>query len=223
VTNNSYPADAGSDLYLLTVMGVPKTTTAAEAREVHNATAGNPEGVEGAKSLGDLSHNVYLPADGSNRLMFLDNWNTPTGVGTFFANEQVQQGADVLWAEREAVLWMRADGFGSYHLPASTGGSVGAIGIMRAPVSSYDAARDAFHADSVAKINASRRFGLLAHTLWVPLQGDTQEVFGVDYWMDADAMNEWYAQAEYDSLGVAFTGAPESSTLLPAGKDWIEW
>ena len=223
MTTTSYPADAGSGLYLLTVMGVPTTKTADEARELHNATAGNPDGVEAAKSFGDLSHNVYLPADGSNTLTFLDTWNSPTGLGSFFAQEQVQQGAAALWSEREAVLWMPAEGFGSYQLPAPSGASVAGLGIMRAPVSSYDAARDVFHADSVAKINASRRFGLVAHTLWVPLQGDTLEVFGVDYWLDTAQMDAWYAQADYSAFGAAFTGAPETATLVPAGRDWIEW
>jgi hypothetical protein len=46
---------------------------AGASRDLHNATAGNPDGVAVAKSLGDLSHNVYLPAsDGDERLLFLD-------------------------------------------------------------------------------------------------------------------------------------------------------
>jgi hypothetical protein len=227
MTDITYPADAGADLYLLTVMGTPTTGSVTETRDLHNATVGNPDGVAGAKALGDLSHNVYLPSDGTNRLLFLDTWNTPTGVGQFFSDEQVLQGAAALFAEREAVLWMPAAGFGSYNLQVPSGKTVAGIGIMRAPVADYEVAGKAFHADSVAKINAGRQFGLIAHTLWVPLPvpgtKPATEVFGVDYWLDADQMDKWYASASYDTVGAAFTGAPESSTLRPAGSGWIEW
>jgi hypothetical protein len=228
VSTATYPADAGADLYLLTVLGKPNAGAPVAARDLHNATAGNPRGVAAAKSLGDLSHNVLLPAsDGDERLLFLDTWNSPTGASQFFSDAQVLEGGAALFADREAVLWMRADGFGSYTLPVPSGRSVGAIGLMRAPVSSSDAAAPAFRADSAAKINASRQLGQIAHQLWVPVPvpGETPatEVLGVDVWLEKGDMDTWYASASYDDLGVAFTGAPVTSIWTPAGKDWIEW
>jgi hypothetical protein len=228
VSEPTYPADAGENLYLLTVLGTPNAADPAGAKDLHNQTAGNPGGVAAAKSLGDLSHNVFLPtSDGDGRLLFLDTWNSPTGLGQFFSDEQVQHGGAALFADREAVLWMPAAGFGSYSLPVPSGRSVGAIGIMRAPVSSFDAAAPAFAADSAAKINAGRQLGQIAHLLWVPapMPGSTPttEVLGLDVWLDAKQMNSWYASATYDHLGPVFTGAPATSTWAPAGKDWIEW
>ena len=228
MTGITYPADAGPDLYLLTVLGTPTTGSGAASRDLHNATAGDPGGVAAAKSFGDLSHNVFLPAaEGDDRLLFVDNWNSPPGLGTFFADEQVQQGAGALWADREAVLWMPGPGFGSYRLPVPSGRTVAAIGLMRAPVVSTKKAAPAFHADSTAKINASRQFGLVAHELWVPApmpgSDPAVEVLGVDYWLDVDQMNEWYASAEYADLGPAFTGAPVTSTWMSAGSEWVEW
>jgi hypothetical protein len=228
VSKQNYPADAGAETYLLTVLGTPNTDTPAAARDLHNQTAGDPGGVAGAKALGDLSHNVFLPAGKDDkRLLFVDTWNSPTGLGQFFGDEQVQQGGAALFAEREAVLWMPAAGYGSYSLPVPSGRSVGAIGLMRAPVSSYEAAAAAFHADSSAKANASRQLGQIAHQLWVPVPmgGPTPptEVLGVDYWLDESQMNDWYTAATYDDLAPVFTGAPATSTWIPAGKNWIEW
>jgi hypothetical protein len=228
VSESSYPADAGADLYLLTVLGKPNSGAPSASRELHNQTAGNPGGVAAAKSLGDLSHNVFLPtSDGIDHLLFLDTWNSPTGLGQFFSDEQVQQGGAALFADREAVLWMPAAGFGSYLLPVPSGRSIGAIGLMRAPVSSFDAAAPAFTADSAAKINAGRQLGQVGHQLFVPVPmgGATPatEVLGVDFWLDEKQMNKWYADASYDHLGPVFTGAPVTSTWAPAGKDWIEW
>jgi hypothetical protein len=228
MTGITYPADAGPDLYLLTVLGTPTTGSGAKSRDLHNQTAGNPGGVAAAKSFGDLSHNVFLPAaKGDDRLLFIDNWNSPTGLGTFFADEQVLQGAAALWTDREAVLWMPAPGFGSYRLPVPSGRTVAAVGLMRAPVVSTENAAPAFHADSTAKINASRQSGLVAHELWVPvpMPGSTPavEVLGVDYWLDAKQMDAWYETAEYAALGPVFTGAPVTSTWTPAGSEWVEW
>jgi hypothetical protein len=227
VSKKNYPTDAGAGTYLLTVLGTPNSDTPAAARELHNLTAGDAGGVAAAKSLGDLSHNVFLPADsGDKRLLFIDTWNSPTGLGQFFSDEQVQKGGAALFADREAVLWMPAAGFGSYTLPVPSGRTVGAIGIMRAPVSSFEAAEGAFHADSAGKANASRQLGQIAHTLWVPVPMDNTpatEVLGVDYWLDKGQMNDWYASATYDDLGPVFTGAPATSTWTPAGADWVEW
>ncbi len=228
MNNQKYPADAGAELYLLTVLGTPNAKSPSEARDLHNMTAGNPGGVAGAKALGDLSHNVFLPASkDEKKLLFLDTWNSPTGVGQFFSDAQVLEGGAALFADREAVLWMPAAGFGSYVLPVPSGRSVGAIGLMRAPVSSLDAAQAAFHADSASKINASRQLGQVAHQLWVPvpMPGSTPavEVLGVDFWLDVNDMDEWYASAEYTELGAAFTGAPVTSTWTTAGGDWVEW
>ena len=58
VNDATYPADAGAELYLLTVLGTPKGVSPEKATDLHNMTAGNPQGVAAAKSLGDLSHNV---------------------------------------------------------------------------------------------------------------------------------------------------------------------
>jgi len=228
VSNPTYPADAGASLYLLTVLGKPNSGKPAGARDLHNATAGNPGGVDAAKSLGDLSHNVFLPASADDdRLLFLDTWNSPTGVGQFFSDAQVLEGGAALFADREAVLWMPAAGFGSYSLPVPSGRTVGAIGLMRAPVSSFDAAGPAFAADSASKINASRQLGQVAHQLWVPVPmpggAPATEVLGVDVWLDKADMDTWYASATYDELGSSFTGAPVTSVWTPAGNDWVEW
>lgn len=228
MSKQNYPADAGAATYLLTVLGTPNTPSPAAAKDLHNQTAGNAGGVAAAKSLGDLSHNVYLPlGKDDKRILFMDTWNSPTGLGQFFSDEQVQHGAEALFADREAVLWMPAAGFGSYSLPVPSGRTVGAVGIMRAPVASYEAAEAAFLADSSEKANASRQLGMVAHQLFVPIPmgGPTPatEVLGVDYWLDATQMDEWYAGATYDHLGPVFTGAPATSTWKPSGTGWVEW
>ena len=217
-----------TDLFLLTVLGTPTTGSGAASRDLHNATAGDPGGVAAAKSLGDLSHNVFLPAVADDaRLLFIDTWNDPAGLGTFFADPQVLEGAAALWADRDAVLWMPAAGSGSYRLPVPSGRSVGAVGLMRAPVTSSAAAAAAFQSDADSTITASRAAGLIAHEMWVPapMPGSepATEVLGVDYWLDADSMNAWYATAEYPDLAPVFTGAPVTSTWAPAGSDWVEW
>jgi hypothetical protein len=228
VNDVTYPADAAAEIYLLTVLGTPKGVTPEKAVDLHNMTAGNPGGVAAAKSFGDLSHNVFVPALAETRLLFLDTWNSPQGLGQFFADEATQHGAEMMWDNYQPTLWMPAAGFGSYYLPAPTGKSVGAVGLMRAPVSSFDAAGPAFHADSSAKINASRQFGMIGHTLWVPVPmgpgaPTAVEVLGVDYWVDTEGMNAWYEIAGYDQLAPVFTGAPETSAWKAAGSTWVEW
>ena len=81
-----YPSDASAATFLLTVRGTFAASSVEEARGIHNMTAGNPAGVEAARSLGDLSHNVYIGMgeDHNRELLFIDYWNSLTGLGQFF-------------------------------------------------------------------------------------------------------------------------------------------
>src|SRR5262249_42756971 len=83
-----YPPDAGAQPFLLTVRGTITAPSVADAREIHNSTAGAPPSVAAARSLGDLSHNVYASLGSSREILFIDVWNSLSGLGQFFANPQ---------------------------------------------------------------------------------------------------------------------------------------
>ena len=111
--------------YLLTIRGQLKPATVEESRNVHNMTAGNPAGVAAARSLGDLSHMVYVPS-GQNggpasELLILDVWNNLDGLNQFFSGHDVQAGGDMIFTGREPVVWMPARGAFTYHLAAPKG------------------------------------------------------------------------------------------------------
>ena len=112
-------------MFLLTIQGtlLPKTLTDASA--IHNKSAGDPNSVAAARSLGDLSHMVYLPTDkpssGAGDVLFIDQWTSIDGLNTFFANPDVQKGADLIFSKRDPVVWVPAEGFYTYHLPAPYG------------------------------------------------------------------------------------------------------
>jgi hypothetical protein len=225
----SYPADAGATTFLLTVQGRVTAPAATDVRELHNATAGSPEGVAAARALGDLSHNVYTRVDEpADELLFLDHWNSPTGMGQFFADPQVQAGAAKLWAEREGVLWAATSGFGNFHLAIPSGRSVAGVGLLRVGVTSLEAAAAAFTAYASATINTSRRHGIVSHTTWsrIPDPGEepAPEIIGVDLWMDIDQMREYYDLGlGYEQLGKVFAGRPETSVWQSAPGEWVEW
>src|SRR3974390_2516827 len=74
----TYPADATATTYLFTLRGKVNTPTVADARELHNKTAGSADGIAVARALGDLSHNVYTSAGngaGSDEILIIDYWN----------------------------------------------------------------------------------------------------------------------------------------------------
>ena len=194
----AYPADAGADIFLLTVRGTPRADSADAARDLHNATAGAPAGVAAARALGDLSHNVFLPAESSElKLLFIDTWNSPSGVGQFFGDPQVAQGAEGLFADRTATLWAPAPGHGSYSLPTPAGRSIAAVGWLKAAVTSPEAAQKAFAAHADASINRARMSGQVAHQIWLPVSMEGAapplEVLGLDFWQDVDQMVAFYS------------------------------
>jgi len=226
----TYPPDAGAATFLLTVRGTTATPSLDAARATHNATAGAPQSAAGARSLGDLSHNVFAPISPelSGQLLFIDFWNSLSGLGNFFANPHVQEAAGQLFSKRDGIVWSRLDGFGDLHLLVPSGRSSAAVGLIQVSVTSLEAAAAAFTAYASATINTARSYGIVSHSTWarVPNPGEpaTSEVIGLDLWMDADRMNEYYdLSLGFDHLGPVFAGAPDTSVWRSAPGEWVEW
>jgi len=143
----AHPAGATATTYLLTLRGKVSTPTVAGARELHNKTAGSAGGIAAARALGDLGHNVSTSAGGgagSDQVLIIGCWNSRSGFGQFFADPQVQAGAELLFTEREGTLWAPTSGFGGFHLAAAA----------------------AFRAYAAATINTARKYGQIAHATW---------------------------------------------------------
>jgi hypothetical protein len=226
----TYPPDAGAATYLLTVRGATVPASTEEARTLHNATAGHPAGVEAARSLGDLSHQAFTPCGDAQagELLFIDFWNSLSGMAQFFSDPQVQAGGSQLFSRRDTPLWAATSGFGSFHLTVPSGKQVTGVGLLRATVSSLEKAADAFTSYAAVTINRSRRHGLVSHSVWtrVPGPGEPQalEVLGVDMWMDAGQMNGYYDLGlGFDHLGPVFAAPPDTSVWQSAPGDWTEW
>jgi hypothetical protein len=198
---------------------------------MHNQTAGSPEGISGARALGDLSHSVFTPLLGApgaedNELLFLDVWKDASGIGTFFSNEQVQQGAAILFSEREAVIWMPAAGAFGFELPAPMSLSGRYLGILRGPIDHPQHAMDTLRKVHEAGISDARRLGQLSHQLFirVPMPGESGplEALGLDLWADAAGMSEHYSTLS--GFEAAFNGDIQTSVWEQgSGGSWIEW
>ena len=170
------------------------------SRELHNATAGAPQGIAAARSLGDLSHNVYSAVnDGSDTILFIDHWNSLTGLGEFFGDPQVQAGAGQLFAERDAVVWGPTSGFGNHHLALPSGRLGHRCRRVRVAVSSLDAAAAAFHRlrgghdqhRAAPWAAVAQHVGADRH----PGEAVAPEILGVDLWTDVEQMNAFYELA----------------------------
>jgi len=213
---------------LLTVRGTV-IPTGDELRELHNQTAGSAEGVAAARSLGDLSHKVYLPVPGlpgasEKELLFIDVWRDGQGLATFFSDAQVQHGASLLFSEREAAVWMPATGAFGFELDAPTDRPGRYVGIVRGPVSGPAEATAVFAELMALHLADARRRGQLSHQLYVSLpQPDAvTEVLGIDVWADPAGMGEHYAQLS--GFERAFSGEPATSVWhADSGGQWTEW
>ncbi len=225
----TYPDDAGATPYLLTVRGRPVTAATDATRETHNATAGAPQSVAAARALGDLSHNVYLGlGDNEGEVLFIDIWNSLSGLGRFFGDPQVQEAGGHLFAERQPDVWAPTEGFGTFHLQVPSGSAVHGVGILRATLSSPDKAADAFSAYAAATMNVARTYGLASHSTWLrvpdPGAADPAEVLGVDTWTDVGEMNRFYDLGlGYEHLGPVLGDRTETSIWRSAPGAWVEW
>lgn len=220
---------------LLTVRGTYVPPTLDAMRELHNATAGSDEGIAAARSLGDLSHNVFAPALKSPRagatageLLFIDWWDDPKGLWSFFSNPQVQAQGSKLFSARDASVWLPARGSSSYHLPAPRAKGQRFVGMVRGQIASPDRALAAFATVDAKAQRDARRRGLVSHQLFVtlPASGNAapQELLGLDVWCDFDGMTEHYNDATHlAGLGDAFSGRPQASVWEQPAGSWSEW
>ncbi|HLF42000.1 MAG TPA: hypothetical protein VJA46_00575 [Acidimicrobiia bacterium] len=216
---------------LLSVRGKTVPTVRDAARNLHNQTAGSPQGIAGARALGDLSHSVFTPLPGvpgadENELLFLDVWKDVAGIGTFFSDEVVQQGAALLFSEREAVIWMPAEGAFGFELPAPMHLTGRYLGIARGLIDDPEHAIDVFRKTHESSISDARRLGQLSHQLFirVPMPGQPTELeaIGLDLWADSGGMGEYYSALS--GFEAAFSGETQTSVWEQAtGGIWTEW
>jgi hypothetical protein len=225
-TNQTLP------LYLLAIRGTLAPSTLEAARSIHNATAGAPANVAAAQSLGDLSHMVYVPLGehtaGAGEFLILDVWNNLDGLNQFFANPQVQEQAGQIFRARDPVVWVPADGFLSYHLPAPYGKNERIVAVVRGTVRSRREAQAAHNAIVASQVNKARKAGDLSHQAYFrlapPESPEALEFFAVDVWMGAAGMGQFYEDPEFmHGFEGLFAAAPSTSVWTHPAGDWVEW
>lgn len=223
-------------LYLLTIRGTLSPATIEEARKIHNMTAGDPAGVAAAKSLGDVSHMVYVPlahdghaqAHGAGEFLIMDLWTSTDGLNTFFSDHKVQEGGAMIFSERDPVVWTPAHGFTSYQIPAPSGMNDRYVTTARATVKSLEEACE-LHNKAVAKtVSKARKAGNLSHESYLrtaaPGSPEALEWLGVDVWMRPDEMMSLYEDPEFlEGFDHMFTGEANVGIWVHPKGDWIEW
>ncbi len=212
----------------LTVRGTSVRTGDA-MRVLHNETAGSPQGIAAARSLGDLSHKVFAPLGGDakpDELLFLDVWVDPAGIQKFFAHPDVAAQGAQLFKHKDPTVWMPARGSYSYSLPAARDKHERYVGIVRGPIASPEQAIEIFRAIDRGAVADARKRGLLSHELFIKLgpPGAPLELLGIDVWCDRAGMDAHYDDPTHmQGLGKAFTGEPSASTWQQAPGMWSEW
>lgn len=223
-------------LYLLTIRGTLAPDTLEAARKIHNQTAGNPDGVAAAKSLGDVSHMVYVPMQpdghaktkGAGEFLIMDLWYSMEGLNTFFADKQVQEGGAMIFSDRDPVVWAPAEGFTSFHIPAPFGNNDRIIAIVRGTVNSKEEAKKLHDAAMTKTISKARKLGMLSHEAYfrmaAPGSPEALEFLGVDVWMSGEGMGDFYGDEDFlAGFNHLFTAEAADSVWVHPKGDWIEW
>ena len=223
-------------LYLLTIRGTLSPDTLEAARKVHNQTAGDPAGVAAAKSHGDVSHMVYVPmehdghakTEGAGEFLIMDLWYSMEGLNTFFADKQVQQGGDMIFSQRDPVVWAPAEGFTSFHIPAPSGINDRIVAIVRGTVNSVAEAKKLHDTAMTKTISKARKLGILSHEAYfrmaAPGSPEALEFLGVDVWMSGEGLGDFYSDEDFlAGFNHLFTGEAADSVWVHPKGDWIEW
>ena len=219
-------------VFLLSIRGTLAPTTLETARAAHNEHAGTLQNITAARTLGDLSHMVYTAVEGggaaANEVLFLDQWNSLEGLNTFFAHPQVQEGGAMIFAQRDPVIWMPAEGFYGYHFPAPSDQTQRTIGIVRGPVVSREHALQMHNALVGPIVNTARAAGSMSHEAYFrlasPGAAEALEFFAVDVWYNAAGMAQFYQNPQFLAGFQKMFAAMPSATVWahPAGQ-WVEW
>ena len=225
------PAD-GKDgtVYLLTIRGTIKSASYETARPIHNQTAGNPEGVATCRSLGDLSHNVYVPMAPAKplELLILDRWTSVQGLGKFFSDPRVSEGGSMIFESRDPVVWAPVDAIPAFALPAPATRSERYVGLFRGKMKDRDKAIDVWASAIRKNLNLARLHGQCSEQTFIrapePGGAPSTEMLGVAVWHDADGMNAFYR--ETGALGFfdqILAAPPTTSVWRQAPGEWTEW
>ena len=218
---------------LLTVMGKVIPTSVEATCKLHNETTGDPRGVAAAKSLGDMSHMIFMPTNAETAfngdLLFMDIWNNLDGHNAFFSDPQVQGVANMMFTTREAIVWIKIDSFLNFQFPAPTGKNQRIVGLVRGTVKSIEEASNIHNAAIETQVIAARAAGIVSHEFYVrmavPGSAEALEVLGVDVWMNAESMMKHYGSPEFQNSGLykMFASKPSSSTWVHPKGEWVEW
>ena len=242
-------------LTLHTTRGTRNPETLSEARIMHNTfvTEGPHPGIEIARSLGDISHNVYAPASevGSlsdvtpGELLFIDYWADPDGMERFFSNPFAQEAGDRLFSSRDESEWMPAPAAFTFQVPARAGTPARFVGMMRARVRSAEEATTVLARLVSTNLRASRRRGQLSHNLFVRLAGvvadrpasnarrsrglsdpastNPVEILSIDSWGTLEGLKEHYSDATAMSGLDGTLAGPLAVSVWEQVSGFSEW
>jgi hypothetical protein len=223
---------SNANIYLLSIKGTLASPTLEASRGIHNDTAGAPANVAAARSLGDLSHMVYVPTHAHNGsakdFLILDQWNSMEGLNQFFANPHVQEQAGQIFSDRDPVVWAPAEGFASYHFPAPHGQNDRLVAVVRGKVKSIDEARAVHNGIVEMAMNAARKAGDMSHEAYLrmaaPGSPESLEFLAVDVWSNAAGMGEFYSNPQLaEGFKQLFVGEPSATTWVHPTGEWVEW
>lgn len=223
--------DTGVSPVLYTVRGRLVPATIEKARTVHNQVAGSDEAVAAARSLGDLSHAVFVPAlpdAPTDELLIIDYWNSAAGIGMFFSDENVQKAGATLFKDPETVVWSATPGLPRFALPAPNGRNDRFVGIVRGMVASQKAAEKILTDAMRKNINTARARGLLSREFYfrhAPGGSPSLELIGLDVWFDGEGMQTDYSDPAMNAMldDGLFTAAPDATVWTKPKGQWVEW
>ncbi len=240
---------------LHTTRGILNPKTLEEARTLHNSfvTEGPQPGIEIARSLGDISHNLYTPAEGlgslsgakPGELLFIDYWTDLGGMETFFSNPFAQEAGDRLFSSREESEWMPARDAFTFHVPATAGTPARFVGMMRAPVRSAEDAIAALGKLVSTNLGTARRCGQLSHSLFVrradvmaarPASNarrsagervaaptEPVEILAVDFWSTFEGLKEHYSASTATNGLDEVLAKPLTVSIWEPVSGFVEW
>jgi hypothetical protein len=231
----------------------PKTLD--QARAMHNSfvTEGPQPGIEVARSLGDLSHTLYTPAENTgglsdakpDELLFIDYWAEPNGMETFFSNPFAEQAGDRLFSSREESEWTPAPAAFTFQVPAPAGTPARFLRMLRAPVRSAEEATTVPGKLVSANLGAARRRGQLSHSLFVrpagviaarpasnarrsagenlPAPTEPVEILTIEFWATLEGLNEHHGDATATSGLDDALAGPPAASVWEQVSGFAEW